>query len=178
MFTYNANTGKRGHVGLYIGNGYVIEARGAYYGVVKTKLTSRPWVGWGELKGVNYENAKADPEPVKESQSLPTIRKGNKGTVVRQLQTMLNQLGYSLGICGIDGDYGVATEKAVKEFQKDHGLIQDGICGPKTWAALQQAVDKPNEKPAETKYTVTVTGLTKAQADEIVKKYGGKVSAE
>ena len=31
------------HIGVYIGNGYVIEARGHAFGVVKTKLSSRPW---------------------------------------------------------------------------------------------------------------------------------------
>lgn len=35
------------HVGVYIGNGYVIEARGHAYGVVKTKLSSRGWKNWG-----------------------------------------------------------------------------------------------------------------------------------
>lgn len=36
-----------GHVGVYIGNGEVIEARGHAYGVVKTKLKERPWKQWG-----------------------------------------------------------------------------------------------------------------------------------
>lgn len=43
----------KGHVGVYIGGGWVIEARGHAYGVVKTKLTRRPWKRWGivpELK--------------------------------------------------------------------------------------------------------------------------------
>ena len=91
------------------------------------------------------------------------------------------QLGYSLGICGIDGDFGTATEKAVKEFQRDAGLTQDGICGPKTWAALKAAVDKISGKPAEEpekRYTVTISGLTDAKAKEIVQKYGGVISAE
>lgn len=175
VFTYNKKTGKRGHVGLYIGDGNVIEARGAYYGVVETKLTARPWVEWGELKGVDYSGTGAAPEAPKEDKNtmatMPTIRKGNKNVYVKQLQTMLDKLGYSLGICGIDGDYGTATEKAVKEFQRDHGLAQDGVTGPKTWAALQAAVDKLNAAPAEGKYTVTITGLTKKEADELCKTW-------
>jgi uncharacterized protein YgiM (DUF1202 family) len=63
VFTYSSETGKRGHVGLHIGGGYVIEARGAYYGVVKTKLTSRPWVEWGELNGVDYSGDAPEPKP-------------------------------------------------------------------------------------------------------------------
>ena len=36
------------HVGVYIGDGYVIEARGHKYGVVKTKLSIRGWKSWGK----------------------------------------------------------------------------------------------------------------------------------
>lgn len=45
----------KGHVGVYIGNGEVIEARGHAYGVVKTKLADRPWVEYGMLKWLEYE---------------------------------------------------------------------------------------------------------------------------
>ena len=44
-----------GHVGVYIGNGEVIEARGHAYGVVKTKLKDRPWIWWGKCPFVTYE---------------------------------------------------------------------------------------------------------------------------
>ena len=40
---------KDGHIGIYIGGGYVVEARGHAYGVVKTKVTERPWTKWGRL---------------------------------------------------------------------------------------------------------------------------------
>ena len=180
VFTYNKTTKKRGHIGLYIGNGWVIEAEGAQNGVIRSKITKTKWVEWGELNGVNYAGAEdepvtPEPEPVK---TPPTIRKGNRNVYVKQCQQMLDRLGYSLGICGVDGDFGTATEKAVKEFQRDHNLTQDGVVGPKTWAALQQAVDKLNEKPAEKKYKVTITGLTKARAEELAKQYGGTVAAE
>lgn len=46
-----------GHVGVYIGNGEVIEARGHLYGVVKTKLDSRPWTEWGKLRWLEYKEA-------------------------------------------------------------------------------------------------------------------------
>ena len=46
-----------GHVGVYIGNGYVIEARGFEYGVVKTKLKNRPWVNWGKCPFITYGSA-------------------------------------------------------------------------------------------------------------------------
>ena len=46
----------QGHVGVYIGGGWVIEARGHAYGVVKTKLTRRPWKRWAYIKGLDYQN--------------------------------------------------------------------------------------------------------------------------
>lgn len=45
-----------GHVGVYIGDGYVIEARGHDYGVVKTKLASRPWTNWGKCPWIEYSS--------------------------------------------------------------------------------------------------------------------------
>lgn len=45
-----------GHVGVYIGDGYVIEARGHEYGVVKTALKSRPWKWWGKCPYITYSN--------------------------------------------------------------------------------------------------------------------------
>ena len=45
---------KKGHVGVYIGNGYVIEAMGTRKGVVKTELAGRGWQGWCKLPYINY----------------------------------------------------------------------------------------------------------------------------
>lgn len=44
----------QGHIGVYIGNGEVIEARGTKYGVVKTKLKDRPWTHWLKYPGIEY----------------------------------------------------------------------------------------------------------------------------
>lgn len=59
VFTYNETDKKYGHVGLYIGNGQVIEAAGTKQGVITSKVSGK-WEYWGELKGVRY----GDPEPV------------------------------------------------------------------------------------------------------------------
>lgn len=45
----------RGHVGVYIGNGKVIEARGHSYGVVETFLNNRPWTHYGKLDWIEYK---------------------------------------------------------------------------------------------------------------------------
>lgn len=168
------------HIGTYTGDGWVTEAAGTKEGCIKSKLSNKKWTWWGLEKGVEYEfipgggtapSTTPAPAPTPATKTPATIRKGNKGALVTQMQQMLDKLGYSLGICGVDGDYGTATEKAVKEFQRDHGLSQDGVCGPKTWTALQEAADKVATKPAEERYTVTITGLTKEQAEELCKAW-------
>lgn len=178
VFCYNDKTGKWSHVGLYIGNGWVIEAAGAKSGVIRSKVSNSKWDGWGELKGVAYDGSVPDPAPAPEPAKKPTIRKGNRNKYVTECQQMLDKLGYNLGICGVDGDFGTATEKAVKEFQADNKLTADGVVGARTWAALQKAVDQLKPIPAEVKYTVTITGLTKDKAEEITAKYGGRMTAE
>lgn len=101
----------------------------------------------------------------------PTIRKGSKGDEVILLQTMLHRLGYGLGSYGIDGDFGRDTEKAVKEYQRDRGLIQDGVVGPLTWDALQKDMEKLNAMPMEKTYTVIIRHLDRTQADAIKRNY-------
>jgi len=44
-----------GHIGVYIGNGYVIEAMGTKYGVVKTKLAERSFTHWLEIPYIDYD---------------------------------------------------------------------------------------------------------------------------
>ena len=45
---------KSGHIGVYIGNGEVIEAMGTKYGVVKTKLAGRGWSAWLQIPYISY----------------------------------------------------------------------------------------------------------------------------
>lgn len=45
----------QGHIGVYIGNGRVIEARGFNYGVVETDLDKRGWKKWGKCPWIEYE---------------------------------------------------------------------------------------------------------------------------
>ncbi|MEO0999435.1 MAG: peptidoglycan-binding protein, partial [Pseudomonadota bacterium] len=62
------------------------------------------------------------------------LRIGSDGMLVRELQTLLRQAGFSLHV---DGDFGPATRRTVQAFQRENGLIADGVVGPKTWAALE-----------------------------------------
>lgn len=62
----------------------------------------------------------------------------NAKTMVKWLQNRLIKLGYSVGKSGADGSFGYDTQKAVKEYQKDHKLKVDGVVGAKTYKSLVQ----------------------------------------
>ena len=74
-----------GHVGVYIGNGEVIEARGFDYGVVKTKLSARPWKRWGKCPYIIYEEPKKPvTSPTKaETSTKPASKSASVGAKVK-----------------------------------------------------------------------------------------------
>ena len=145
------------HVGFYVGGGMMIHCSGT----VKKEKLSKKVTHWAIPKGLGGDT----PMP-----TLPTLRRGSTGEYVTLLQTKLIQLGYDVGATGADGRYGAKTEAAVKAFQKDHGLVADGITGPRTWEALQTGQG--------TRFTVTIQHLSKTVAEELVTKYGGTMTAE
>lgn len=65
---------------------------------------------------------------------------GSRGTEVRAIQEKLKERGIYKG--GIDGIYGAQTQAAVKTFQKQQGLSQDGIAGPATLKRLGISIGK------------------------------------
>lgn len=155
-----------GHVGVYVGNGEVVEWRGFSYGCVVTKLEKRKWTHWYELPWTDYVTgdisaAKPADKPTTQTQTntKPTLRKGSKGESVKTLQDKLNKLGYNCG--EVDGDFGSNTLKAVKLFQTDKGLEVDGIVGAKTWAALDEAKISNSNTPSR---FVEIKGCTRCNA--------------
>ena len=46
---------KPGHIGVYIGDGYAIEAMGTQYGIVKTEVAGRGWSGWCKIPYIEYD---------------------------------------------------------------------------------------------------------------------------
>ena len=192
VFVWNGK--KYSHVGLYIGGDTVIEAMGTMNGVTTSKVTAGKWTHWGELQGVDYAGA-GDPgsgtagnesqgsflngsSPMSRGDGTPvtqTLKRGSKGSAVAGLQTMLRKLGYDLGPCGIDGDFGKTTEAAVRSFQSDHRLAVDGVAGKNTWAELEKAVKAISVKPGEETYSVTIGGLDLTQAQALMNNYPGSV---
>ncbi|MFE9744274.1 N-acetylmuramoyl-L-alanine amidase [Saccharothrix saharensis] len=62
------------------------------------------------------------------------------GDDVFALQERLLELGYDAG--RPNGEFGQQTEQALRSFQRDYGLIVDGMCGPDTVRALRQLQPK------------------------------------
>ena len=61
---------------------------------------------------------------------MRTLRRGERGREVVDLQTRLQALGHDLGGRGIDGVFRAGTELAVKAFQQSLGLLADGWSDP------------------------------------------------
>ncbi len=67
-----------------------------------------------------------------------TVFRGSKGNYVLILQDCLSTLGYATA--GLDGIFGEATHRAVRNFQGDYGLAVDGVCGCTTWRTITNLV--------------------------------------
>lgn len=65
---------------------------------------------------------------------MANLSYGSSGSDVKNLQTLLNQNGYSLDV---DGSFGEKTQAAVRDYQSKNGLDVDGIAGVQTMGKLQ-----------------------------------------
>ena len=80
----------------------------------------------------------------------PTLRRGDSGAAVKQLQQKLN--------IEVDGYFGPDTEAAVTHFQKRRGLVADGIVGGYTWDELDRPDPGPVNNPKQTNIVCTMFG--------------------
>jgi N-acetylmuramoyl-L-alanine amidase/Putative peptidoglycan binding domain len=74
------------------------------------------------------------PIPPKDDVDRPTMRRGNPGNPKFLVQALQRTLGFAPEKC--DGSFGPMTEARVRDFQRQRGLVPDGIVGPRTWTAL------------------------------------------
>lgn len=104
------------------------------------------------------------------------LANGDHGESVKNLQKLLNKIGYSLTV---DGSYGPATEKAVKGFQKGNNLTVDGYFGPATQSALDEVVarytveSQEEEKDMPKNVFVVYSAVDAFAVDKAMKRNSG-----
>ena len=77
-------------------------------------------------------------KPACSTGGYPLIKRGSLSNYVLIAQDDLNTLGFRTN--GLDGIFGLATQNAVREYQRTRGLAVDGIVGCNTWRSLQEEV--------------------------------------
>lgn len=75
------------------------------------------------------------------------LQRGSRGPEVRDVQRRLHELGYEPG--PVDGIFGPRTEQAVRAFQRDAQLRDDGIVGPRTKANLEAPQCRDTSRPMQ-----------------------------
>lgn len=132
-YLFNGNDDKKWHVGYAISNKYAIESQDHDKGVVKTKISERPWK---YATRPNWYSDQPKPEKPVLTRELYLTDPYMKGDDVKDCQNLLVDKGYNPGV--VDGIYGKKTMEAVKDFQidEDLGIKRLGTVGKKTATAL------------------------------------------
>jgi len=96
---------------------------------------------------------------------METLRIGSKGPTVKLVQSLLARIGYNPG--AVDGIYGSRTASAVAAFQRNNGLVPDGIVGPLTWERFNRILsgyDSYYVQPGDTIYNIALRYYTTINA--------------
>lgn len=126
-------------LGLPLGTAYTEQAYNEWYQAfqeaqsgVYTGLTQYDQVNLGQRETPGFRDS---------ASAHKSVGMGSHSLDVQTMQNYLNQLGYP---CSADGLFGGETLRALQQFQKDHGVYVDGVCGPVTWTALINAMGQMN----------------------------------
>lgn len=126
----------KGHCGVYIGNGKVVESTPIWKnGVQITALSCRKWLKHGKLPYVSYDTEEVETVKIE----LPVLAKGSNLRAVETLQRLLRSYGYKgkdKNALTLDGEFGANTDHALRAFQNAKRLTVDGICGKESWNRL------------------------------------------
>ena len=167
------------HVAMYCGNGLEVEAsineNGRATGGKPGDQTGREFLirsyrnyPWNVV--LRYTEAADGNPPVTTKNYLAM---GDKGDAVKTMQTMLIKLGYSCGKYGADGEYGSGTLAAVKKFQRNNGLVADGLYGEASKAKLTALYNSKLKAESTVKPSVSSNTGKVAAAQSFSKSIAG-----
>lgn len=114
---------------------------------------------WNDFKNL-VSNGSADVACSEAPSSENAVEKGAQyvGSRCKELQEKLIACGYNCGGYGADGSFGPGTYNSLISFQKDNGLVTDGLAGSATFAKLDQVIsgkNKPQTQPtSSTQYDI------------------------
>lgn len=143
-----------GHVEMYIGNGKCCghgSGTGPKIRDMREYCKSRASASRRYFMTIRWIDGEDNNVPTRR-----TLKRGMEGADVREMQQMLLQIGYDLGSYGPDGDFGPATEAAVKAFQINLGIAETGIVDDALWKRLDAIIDnkgdsdEPQPEPVQT----------------------------
>jgi N-acetyl-anhydromuramyl-L-alanine amidase AmpD len=103
---------------------------------------------------------------------MAILKKGSKGDQVKEVQAALKQSGYNISV---DGIFGPGMEAVVKEYQKKHGLVVDGIIGQNTIAQIMSAPKNESAKVVAKKEPAKLLVTDRFLED---RQYGKEVTAK
>ncbi len=147
-------------------------------------LTADGVAGASTLLALVEAAATPTPAPTATPSPIPTqtpavsavLEKGDRGDAVKAVQEKLIALGFLSGKA--DGIFGSDTRDAVKAFQRNHGIDDDGKVGPETLAALESITVAPsNPTQPDTSVTITDSILKKGSRGDSVKALQEKLIA-
>ena len=131
----------------------------------KYNLTADGIAGKETLKKLDsvYENANS-------AKDVDSLRMGDSGSAVKDLQTKLKKLGYYDGT--VDSTFGSGTYAAVKAFQKKYNLTADGVAGSETLKKLDNAYKNADSDKDDDSLRKGATGSAVKDLQTKLKKLG------
>ena len=131
----------------------------------KYNLTADGIAGKETLKKLDsvYENANS-------AKDVDSLRMGDSGSAVKDLQTKLKKLGYYDGT--VDSTFGSGTYAAVKAFQKKYNLTADGVAGSETLKKLDSAYKNADSDKDDDSLRKGATGSAVKNLQTKLKKLG------
>ena len=131
----------------------------------KYNLTADGIAGKETLKKLDsaYKNADS-------AKDVDSLRMGDSGSAVKDLQTKLKKLGYYDGT--VDSTFGSGTYAAVKAFQKKYNLTADGVAGSETLKKLDSAYKNANSDKDDDSLRKGATGSAVKDLQTKLKKLG------